>query len=248
MAAEFLAWLGTPRGERWLDIGCGAGALSEQILRALEPARVASTDASITFVEHARRRLSDPRACFAVAHAQWLPARSGAFDRVVSGLVLNFLPDLDAALIEMTRVVHPGGGVAAYVWDYSDQMQLLRFFWDAAVGLDPSAERFDEGLRFPICRPDRLEALFRRAGLEDVESRAIDVATAFGSFDDYWSPFLGGQGPAPAYALTLSEEHRGRLRERLRAMLPTRDDGSIELVARAWAVRGTKAGRARLPA
>ena len=125
----------------------------------------------------------------------------------------------------------------------ADRMQLMRHFWDAAVALDPEAGDLDEGRRFPICRPEALERLFAGAGLEDVAVRPIDVPTVFRDFDDYWSPFLGGQAPAPSYAMSLPEERRGALRERIRAGLPTADDGSIRLIARAWAVRGRPPGR-----
>lgn len=115
----------------------------------------------------------------------------------------------------------------------------MRHFWDAAAALDPGAADLDEGSRFEMCRPERLEALWCGAGLLDVASRAIDVPTVFRDFDDYWTPFLGGQGPAPGYALSLDPRHRDALRDRIRAGLPVAADGSIGLVARAWAVRGT---------
>jgi hypothetical protein len=137
------------------------------------------------------------------------------------------------------------GLVAAYLWDYADRMDLMRYFWDAAVALDPAAAEFDEGARFPICRPERLEVLWREAGLVDVSSRAIEVPTIFRDFDDYWSPFLGGQGPAPGYAMSLDDGRRATLRERIRSMLPIDPDGSIRLIARAWAVRGRAGSDAR---
>ena len=135
-------------------------------------------------------------------------------------------------------MARPGGTVAAYVWDYAGKMELMRYFWDAAVTLDPTALEFDEGRRFPICQPTPLAALFESVGLQKVEVRPIDISTHFRDFDDYWSPFLGGQGPAPGYAMSLSEERRGALRERIRSNLPIAKDESIPLAARAWAVRG----------
>ena len=160
---------------------------------------------------------------------------------VVSGLVLNFLPDPRAALVEMARVTGRGETIGAYVWDYAGKMQLMRYFWDAAVELDPEAARMDEGVRFPGRRPEALVAQFARAALDEPAVRAIDIPTPFASFEDYWEPFLGGQGPAPAYALSLDEPTRARLRDRLRARLPVRADGSIARTARAWAVRATVA-------
>jgi len=129
--------------------------------------------------------------------------------------------------------------VAVYVWDYAGDMEMMRRFWDAAVALDPAALDKDEARRFPLCRPEPLAALFGDAGLAQVEVRAIDVQTIFRDFDDYWMPFLGGQGPAPTYCMSLTEDHRAALRERIRATLPFRQDGSVPMVARAWAARGT---------
>jgi hypothetical protein len=138
----------------------------------------------------------------------------------------------------MARAVRRAGTVAAYVWDYAGQMELMRYFWDAAVALDRDALALDEGRRFPICQPAPLVDLFTHAGLCDVQARAIDVPTRFRDFDDYWTPFLGGQGPAPGYVMSLDERRRDALRDRLRTSLPAAADGSIQLTARAWAVRG----------
>jgi SAM-dependent methyltransferase len=164
----------------------------------------------------------------------------GAFDVVVSGLVLNFVPDRPAGVAEMCRATRPGGTVAAYVWDYPGEMQLMTQFWSAAVALDPNALSLDEAARFEFCRPDPLRALFTGADLQDVDVEPIVVPTDFRDFDDYWTPFLGGTGTAPAYVASLSEDHRAAMRELLRARVPAADDGSIHLTARAWAVRGVR--------
>jgi len=241
VARLFLTWLDMPSGGRWLDVGCGTGALSETILEATHPREVVGIDPSADYVAYARSRVPDPRAHFDVGDARALPFAAGAFDGVVSGLVLNFVPDPAVAVAEMARVAQPAGTVAAYVWDYGGGMELMRRFWDAAVALDPAAGELDEGRRFAaICRPGSLADLFRDAGLLQVEARAVDVPTLFRDFDDYWTPFLGGQGPAPSYAMALSEDRRAALRERIRANLPISADGSIPLVARAWAVRGRR--------
>jgi SAM-dependent methyltransferase len=239
VAEPFLTWIAVPQGKAWLDVGCGTGALSRRILDRQAPARLAGIDAAEGFVSHAKAHVSDARADFRVGDARNLPVGDGEFDAVVSGLMLNFVPDQPKATAEMRRAARPSGAVAVYVWDYAGDMQLMRRFWDAAVALDPKARDLDEGVRFPVCRPDALAALFTAAGLRDVTTRAIDVPTVFADFDDYWSPFLGGQGPAPGYCMSLPETARAALRERLRSSLPTGSDGSISLMARAWAVRGT---------
>ena len=238
VARAFLDWLAVAPRSRWLDVGCGTGALSQTILHIAAPAHVKGIDRSEEHISYAQAHVQDRRASFDVGDAQALPDETARYDAAVSGLVLNFLPQPEQAVREMARVVRSGGIVAAYVWDYAGKMQLMRHFWNAAVALDPQALDLDEGRRFPLCQPEPLRQLFQRAGLTSVDVRAIDIATDFQDFDDYWSPFLGGQGPAPGYAMALSDERRAALRERIRAGLPFALDGSIPLVARAWAVRG----------
>jgi SAM-dependent methyltransferase len=237
VARDFIGWLRLSPGLRWLDVGSGTGALSQTVLDMAAPREVVGVDQSDGYVAYARERVADPRISFRVADAQALPFPSPEFDAAVSGLVLNFLPAHARALGEMRRAVRSGGTVAVYVWDYAGRMQLMRHFWDAAVALDPAARDLDEGRRFPICQPEALAALFQQVGLRDVQSRTIDVPTVFRSFDDYWSPFLGGQAPAPGYCMSLTEDGRAALREHIRAHLPIRPDGSIHLIARAWAVK-----------
>jgi SAM-dependent methyltransferase len=238
VARRFLQWLAVPAGAAWLDFGCGTGALSQTILAEAAPRLVVGCDRSSGYVALARERTGDAHAQFVVAELPALPRVDGGFDVVVSGLVLNFLPHPGDGVSALRQRARPGGVVAAYVWDYAEGMQLIRGFWDAAIALDPAARPLDEGVRFPLCRPDALAQLFGSAGLRDVRVDPIDVPTRFRDFDDYWRPFLGGQGPAPGYVRDLSREHRDRLREALRERLPAAADGSIGLTARAWAVRG----------
>jgi SAM-dependent methyltransferase len=240
VAREFLSWLAVPERKEWLDVGCGAGALLQTIIENKKPNSVIGLDASPGYIGYAKARTASPRARFEAGDAQSLPLDTASLDVAVSGLVLNFVPQPPRAVAEMARVVRPGGSVAVYVWDYAGKMELMRCFWDAAASLDPGAKELDEGRRFPICQPEPLADLFGQAGLSEVEVRPIDVATDFGDFDDYWSPFLGGQGPAPGYVMSLSEERRAALRETIRAKLPISQDGSIHLIARAWAARGRK--------
>jgi SAM-dependent methyltransferase len=240
VAREFISWLTVPAGGQWLDVGCGTGALSQTVLQLAEPARIKGIDRSDGFVNFAREHVQDDRVRFEVGDAEELTDDSETFDAVVSGLVLNFIPHPERALAEMTRVTRSGGMVAVYVWDYAEGMQFIRHFFDAAVALNSKAAEHDEGPRFPICHPDALRQLFEATRLQHVEVRPIEVPTVFRDFDDYWSPFLAGQGPAPSFAMSLIEEHRVALREQIRAGLPFNADGSIHLSARAWAARGIR--------
>ncbi|MFA1541470.1 class I SAM-dependent methyltransferase [Actinomadura monticuli] len=241
VAEAFLPWLDVPAGRRWLDVGCGTGALTAAVLAMAAPGRIVGVDTSAGFLARARERTGDARAAFLRGDARVLPVAGRRFDAVVSGLALNFVPEPRRALAEFVRVTEPGGAVAAYVWDYAGGMAMLRHFWDAATELDPAAAALDEGRRFPMCGPEPLSRLWTDAGLGEVRVHAIDVPTLFADFDDYWSPFLGGQGPAPGYVATLTREQRRDLRDLLRERLPANPDASVPLTARAWAVRGTVA-------
>lgn len=244
VAEEFVAWLACAPGAQWLDVGCGSGALTSAVARRCGPRTLLGVERSAGFVAAARAHGSPP-ALFARADAQALPVGEAAVDVVVSGLVLNFLPEPAAAVAEAARVVAPGGLVAAYVWDYAEGMGFLRHFWEAVTVVDPtSAAELDEGRRFPLCRPAPLRRLWSEATLVEVEVTPLEIPTRFIDFADLWDPFLSGQGPAPGYVASLAPAAEEQLRETLRERVPTRPDGSIGLRARAWGVRGRKAGAA----
>lgn len=237
---QFLSWVDPAEGLRWLDLGCGTGALTSQILQDRGPKSVVGIEPSEGFLKLARKKTDDERVLFLQGSGDGIPVDDGAADVIVSGLVLNFIPDKEKAMAEMMRSVAKGGTVAAYVWDYSGHVQFMRYFWDAAIALDPAAREKDEGVRFPICRPVALTDLFSSAGLRDVTTAPIDTLTPFADFDDYWSPFLSGTAPAPGYCASLDDAARQKLKNRLMEVLPTDPDGMILLAARAWAVRGTR--------
>jgi SAM-dependent methyltransferase len=238
VARAFVPWLAIEADQRWLDVGCGSGALVHAIREYAQPRELKGIDLSPDNIRFLRETILDQRASFDVADAQALPLETAYYDVAVSGLVLNFIPDPAAAVREMVRVTRRDATIAAYVWDYAGTMQLMSHFWRAAMALNPGVQRLVEGLRFPLSHPDALKELYHGCNLHHVTVEAIDIDTTFRDFDDYWTPFLGGQGPAPRYAMSLSEEDRVTLRERIRANLPVAADGSILLVARAWAVRG----------
>ena len=235
---EFLSWLPIPPGRRWLDVGCGTGTLTKLVLETNQPMRVVAVDSSDEFVAHAQQTIADPLVYFQVRQAQALDLKTDSVDVAVSGLALNFVSRPEDAVAEMMRVTAPGGVVGVYLWDYAEGMQMLRCFWNAAVELDHNARELDEGVRFPLCRRGKLASLVETVGLKQVKAAAIEVATVFQDFDDYWRPFLGAVGPAPSYVQSLNTINRQRLEDRLRETLPANVDGSISMTARAWAVKG----------
>ncbi len=237
LAQRFVEWLDVPRDARWLDVGCGTGALTETIAAVAAPAMLAGLDLSPEFVDAARDRLRG-RADLRVGDARALPFADDDFDAVVSGIALNFVPDPSLVVQEMRRVARSGGAVATYLWDYADGMEMIRTFWDAAIALDPTVAHLDEAVRFPLCRPEPMKALFSAAEIDDIEFVALEISTEFPSFETFWHPFLGGQGPAPSYVSSLDPPGRRRLEDRLREQLSTSSDGAIALTARAWAIRG----------
>jgi SAM-dependent methyltransferase len=235
LAPPFVNFAGVEAGNDVLDVGCGTGALT--FAAATVPSvRAVGVDPSSQFVRAAQRAGDGDRVRFQVGDALALPFSDALFDRTLSLLVLNFVPNTAAALREMMRVTRPNGLVAAAVWDYGDGMEMLRAFWDEAGALDPAAEARDER-HMPLCRQGELSALWRDVGLQDIENAPLTIDLAFTSFDDYWQPFLGGQGPAGTYASALAEPARERLRARLRDRLAGGASG-FTLTARAWAVRG----------
>ena len=237
VAVAFVRWLDLPPGRRWLDVGCGTGALTAAIVASAHPESVVGVDPSEAFLAQARTSL--PGVTFHEGDAREIPLFDNDVDVVVSGLALNFVPEPAHAVEEFIRVGKPGATVAAYVWDYADGMAMIRYLFEAATTLDPAVAELDEGKRFPLCRAEALAKLWIDQALAEVAVEPVDVPTTFRDFDDYWSPFLGGQGPAPAYVMSLPDDRRVQLRELLRSRLPAQEDGTIALTARAWAVRGT---------
>jgi SAM-dependent methyltransferase len=237
LAKIFVDWLGLEPRAHWLDVGCGTGALTEAICELGKPASVVACDPSGPFLEAASSTLPDKRVSFELATAERLPERDDGFDAIVSGLVLNFVPDVGRALTLMRGRTSPRGVVGGYVWDYAGGMEFLRQFWAVAVALDPAAASLDERKRFSFCNPRALEELLRGAGFGKVAIEPAEVVTEFASFDEYWAPFLGRTGPAPSYVASLDAGKRDRLKEALRGHFQADAADRISLTARAWLMR-----------
>jgi SAM-dependent methyltransferase len=226
-------------GDTVLDVGSGTGALTAAIAKTAPSSRIFGIDPAGSYVTLARAQQGSRLISFEIGDAQQMHFDTATFDRTLSLLVVNFIPDVRKATGEMKRVTKPKGTIAAAVWDYGEGMEMLRVFWDEAVALTPASAVKDER-NMPLCRRGDLARLWREQGLQDVVEEGLTIETRFGSFDDFWTPFLQKQGPAGAYVASLSAADREALRQRLRRrLLGDGPDKAIVLHARAWAVRGT---------
>jgi len=238
MAPLLVQFAGVRDGDTVLDVGSGTGALAAAVAQRAPSSRIVGIDPAAPYVALAQLRHGSARVLFEVGDAQQMRFDSAMFDRTLSLLVVNFIPDVRKALSEMKRVTKPKGIVAAAVWDYGEGMEMLRVFWDEAVALTPAHVAKDER-NMPLCRRGELAELWRAQGLQDVVEEALTIETRFASFNDFWAPFLEKQGPAGAYVASLSAADQESLRLRLRRrLLGDGPDKTIVMRARAWAVRG----------
>jgi len=238
LAPLLVRFAGVRDGDAVLDVGSGTGALTAAVAKIAPSSRIVGIDPAPPYVALAQLQQGSALVSFEVGDAQHMHFATATFDRTLSLLVVNFIPDAARALREMKRVTKPKGTVAAAVWDYGEGMQMLRVFWDEAVALRPASAAKDER-NMPLCRRGELAALWREQGLEDVVEEALTIETRFASFDDFWTPFLAKQGPAGAYAASLPVADREALRLRLRRrLLGAGADQALVLHARAWAVLG----------
>jgi SAM-dependent methyltransferase len=234
LARAHVPLLEVRKGREVLEVGCGPGALTEVLAKTVGATHVCAVEPSEPFAEACRRRVPD--ADVRIATAEALPDFGRAFAAATSQLVLNFMSDADAGVGSMRRAVRDGGIVASVVWDYRSGMRMLRAFWDAALELDRDAP--DEGRTMPHCTPAGLRALWRRAGLDHVQTGELVVEARYADFEDFWAPFPTGIAPSGAYCASLEPEHREALRALVHRHLGS-PQGPFRLEARAWYVRGT---------
>jgi SAM-dependent methyltransferase len=239
IAPSFLQWLAVPAGARWLDVGCGTGALTNAIIGEAQPSSLSCVDSSAPYLAHATAGRWDERVTFDTGDATALPYSDRAFDAVVSGLLLNFV-DADASVAEQRRVVRDKGLVGAYVWDYAGEYELVRYFWDSAAAVDPAAAAHDPGLRFPLCEPHALAALFRRHGLRNISTTRLIGIASFANFLEYWQTLDVRQGSLAEYLSAIDATTRGAIRSRLEEAVPRRPSGGLQLKLSAVAVVGSR--------
>ena len=241
LARPFLDFTGVADSERVLDVGCGTGHLAAAIAQVSSPAEVHGVDLSPVYIEYAKAHNPDPRLLFGVGDACALEYPDGTFDRVLSLLVLHFVPHVDQALAEMCRVARPGAVVAAAVWDVRGGFVANRMFFDTAAALDEKAvERRAKNYTRPMTRPGELAAAWQAAGLQDVAATSLIIRMEYASFADYWAPYLGNDGPGAEYVQSLDAGQHARLEAAVRAAyLDGEADGPRSYAALAWAVKGT---------
>lgn len=236
LAHAFIAFTGSVPGENILDVGCGTGSMTEALAERGDHASIVGIDVSEPYVAFARAHNKDPRITFDVGDATALPYATGQFDRAVCQLVLMFLPDPSPAVAEMRRVVRPGGTIAACTWDAFGGQPHLRMLWDtaSALGFDRSRSLFR-----PLNTAGEMAAMWREAGLRDVVEDTITTRFEFANFDDYWTPFLSGDGPPGQMVMGLSPDQRTKMEEQVRhVFLSGRPDGPRSFIGAAWICKG----------
>jgi ubiquinone/menaquinone biosynthesis C-methylase UbiE len=238
LAPAHIAFAGVKNGDRVLDVGAGTGALASALEATMKSSEIVGIDPSEGFLVYARKNAKSSRLRFEVGDAQALRYKDASFDKTMAQLVMNFIPDHEKAIHEMRRVTRPQGVVSACVWDYNSGMEMLRFFWDEVVALDPAMAPKDER-NMKLSREGQLGELWKKTGLVNVQEKPLVIEQGFASFDDYWEPFLKGAGPGGAYVVSLTDDRRSQLEARMRQrLLGNRQDGAFILKARAWCARG----------
>lgn len=240
VSMDFIHWLDPRSDLKWLEVGCGTGALTSAILNSAHPQRVKAIDTSPDYINSARSAITANNVTFLEADIASLP-KDETFDMVTSGLVLNFLPDLNDSFRLMVHKLNHGGQLSAFVWDYAGHYQPMRHFWDAAKELSPAAEKFDAGVKFPICNKSNLVDLFQTAGLSNIAFTNIERVATFQSFDDYWLPIASAQGSVTTFMSTLDDTHKRDLQVLLKRRLPIAGNGEIKLIINALAIADPKA-------
>lgn len=238
LADRFIVFADVRNGDRVLDVGSGTGSLSVAVEASRPASAVVGVDPSQGFVAYAQKNAKTNRLRFEVGDAQALKFEDASFDKTLALLVMNFIPDHNKAISEMRRVTRPAGTVGACVWDYDAGMQMLRYFWDEAIALDPAVEPKDER-HMKLSRQGQLGDLWKKAGLINVKEEALNIDQRYSSFDDYWESFATGAGPGGAYVVSLAPDRRLQLEARMRKrLLVDGREGPFTLQAKAWCVRG----------
>jgi SAM-dependent methyltransferase len=236
LALPFLEFAGHPANERILDVGCGTGRMSFALAERGDHASIVGIDVSDVYLDFARSRNEYPRTTFEVADATALPFSDDEFDRVVSQLVLQFVPDAASAAAEMLRVTRPGGVVTACVWDAFGSMPHLRMLWDTASAMGHGRERT---LLRPLSTTGELKTMWRKAGFVDVIEDMITIRFGYEDFHDYWTSLINGDGPPRQFLNSLDTDDQTKISQQLKhQFLSGKPDGPRSFLAGAWICKG----------
>jgi ubiquinone/menaquinone biosynthesis C-methylase UbiE len=241
IADKFIDWLEVKqvRFKSCIDMGCGTGALSEALLANGACASLTCLDRSLAYLSFAKQRILSSGVEFVQGDVQSTSLAASGYSLVVSGLVVNFVDSPAKMLREMLRLGRSGGVLGLYIWDFAEGMEPIRKFWDAAHKCNaPNVRKFDAGVRFPICQRDNLLRSITEAGWLEPKVAPVEIHARFKNFDDYWAPFLSGQGTGPAFAVGLTEEMREKVRKALMSLVTVSPDEPFTLRTRAWAAKG----------
>jgi SAM-dependent methyltransferase len=239
LSLDFVHWLNACAALKWMEIGCGTGALTQAIAETYDPSSLLALDKSEAYLTKARENGKLSKVSFLrVDLDSFLP--EGEFDNITSGLVLNFLPHTEKTLRSLMSNLRNGGQLSAFVWDYGGHYQPMRHFWDAAKEVSAVAKDFDTGIKFEICRKEKLISLFESLGLTHVEFTNLERIAMFQNFDDYWLPIASAQGSVTEFISILTEKEKDNLKETIRRRLPIALNGEIKLIINALAVKGVK--------
>lgn len=240
ISSDFVSWLNPKSKLKWLEIGCGAGALTKVIAGRCSPSYLLAVDKSDNYLEEAKKSINSSNNISFLNADLNSYSFNEEFHHITSGLVLNFLPGVRELLKPIMNNLKSRGQLSSFVWDYGGHYQPMRHFWDAAKEVIAGAETFDAGRRFSICTKEKLTRLFEELNLYDVQCTTIEKIATFENFDDYWLPIASAQGSVTEFMSTLTETERDELKENLKRRLPIALNSEIKLIISALAVKGLK--------
>jgi SAM-dependent methyltransferase len=239
LSIDFVNWLNARSNLKWLEIGCGTGALTKAIAEKCTPSYLLAIDKSDSYIEKAKENVNSGNVSFLNIDINSCPLNE-KFHYITSGLVLNFVPKFGDMLRKLMNNLEPGGEISSFVWDYGGHYQPMRHFWNAACEIIPGSEKFDAGRNFDICTKENLIRLFEGIGLNDIQFTTIERIATFQNFDDYWLPIISAQGSVTEFISTLKEAEKEKLKEHLKRKLPIAFNGEIKLVISVLAAKGRK--------
>ncbi len=239
ISADFIEWLNPPLNLKWLELGCGTGSLTSEIVSSRSPSHLLATDTSEIYLNDARKHIASAQISFLNADLNTVQVPD-EFDEITSGLVLNFIPGIENMLLKILNNLRHGGRLSAFVWDYAGHYQPMRHFWNAARDVHEQADMFDAGIKYKLCMKKNLIRLFESLNLSNIKFVNIERIASYVNFEDYWLPIKSAQGSVAEFLTTLTPDQIMKLRDLLRSRLPISSNGELKLIISALAIEGRK--------